>query len=60
MRMGYQLIRDLGGVDTDSPFCLVGVSGSDSKLPKPFNPILGAKTSLIWIFGGSAETAISA
>lgn len=58
--MGYQLIRDLGGVDIDSPFCLVGVSGSDSKLPNPFNPMLGAKTSLICIFGGSAGTAISA
>lgn len=38
----------------NSPVCLVGVSGLIRKLLKPFSPIPGEKTSLIWIFGASA------
>lgn len=31
----------------DLPFALVGVSGSDRKLPNPFKFMVGEKTSLI-------------
>ena len=37
----------------NSPVCLAGVSGLIRKLLKPFSPIPGEKTSLIWILGAS-------
>ena len=46
-------IGNFHGSMHDSPDCLVGVSGSEKKPAKPFKPMLGVKSSLIWIFGGS-------
>lgn len=43
------------GIPADSPFWLVGVSASDMKLPKLVRFMLGEKSSLIWMRGGSVE-----
>lgn len=41
------------------PPCLVGVSVvSEMKLLKPFRLMVGEKSSLIWILGGSVEECV--